>query len=114
MENWLLAQEILQQVGFETKVAVNGEEGVDLFRVWHPDLMLMDVRMPHVDGYAAYEVLRDALDPQVPIIACTVHNNEIGHVRDLGFNGFISKPLDPARFADQFDSILNGQPVWEY
>jgi len=46
-------------------------------------------------------------------VACTVHLNEINRVRELGFTGFISKPLDQKRFPEQVKRILHGEQVWE-
>jgi len=50
---------------------------------------------------------------RVPIIAYTVHVSEIDVVRQHGFDGFLGKPLDSARFPQQLARILNREPVWE-
>lgn len=77
------------------------------------DLVLLDLEMPKRDGYQLVEVLRQRLDPDVPIVACTVHTAEINRTKKLGFSGFIAKPLDMERFSDQITRILNGEPIWE-
>lgn len=77
------------------------------------DLVLLDLEMPKRDGYQIVEVLRQRLDPDVPIVACTVHTAEINRTKKLGFSGFIAKPLDMERFSDQITRILNGEPIWE-
>ena len=59
-----------------------------------PDLVFLDLEMPQMDGYQVLKMLRSKLGTAVPIIACTVHQNEAATARELGFNGFISKPLD--------------------
>jgi hypothetical protein len=48
-----------------------------------------------------------------PVVACTVHLNEIVDVRETGFNGFLGKPLDGARFSQQLHRILNRESIWE-
>lgn len=82
----------------------------DLERV---DLVFLDLEMPKMDGYQAFSLLREKLGDHVPIIACTVHLNEIDNARDLGFSGFLGKPIDQNRFGKQYQDILNGQGIWD-
>jgi CheY-like chemotaxis protein len=49
----------------------------------------------------------------VPVVAYTVHVSEINTAQDMGFDGFLAKPLDSDRFPGQLNRILNGEPVWE-
>ena len=77
------------------------------------DVVFLDLEMPTMDGYKAFKLLQSQLGSGVPIIACTVHSNEIETARKLGFAGFLGKPLDRDRFANQFKRIKNNQPVWE-
>lgn len=76
------------------------------------DVVFLDLEMPGLDGYKAKELLRSHLG-DTPIIAYTVHISEINVVRQLGFDGFLGKPLDVARFPDQLARILRREPVWE-
>ena len=77
------------------------------------DLVFLDLEMPHRDGYEVLDILRQRLGTSVRIIACTVHTSELRSSVDLGFDGFIGKPLDLARFSGQLQRILNGERVWE-
>jgi CheY-like chemotaxis protein len=77
------------------------------------DVVFLDLEMPKMDGYKAFQLLTSKLGSGVPIIACTVHSNEIETARKLGFAGFLGKPLDRDRFKNQFKRIQNNQPVWE-
>jgi CheY-like chemotaxis protein len=77
------------------------------------DVVFLDLEMPKMDGYKAFQLLTSKLGSGVPIIACTVHSNEIETARKLGFAGFLGKPLDRDRFKDQFKRIQNNQPEWE-
>ena len=54
------------------------------------DVVFLDLEMPKFDGYKAFDLLQSKLGTDVPIIACTVHTNEMETVRDIGFTGFIS------------------------
>lgn len=76
------------------------------------DLVFLDLEMPTLDGYSVKDILREALG-STPIIAYTVHTSEMPIVREAGFDGLLSKPLDSARFPDQINRILNGIPVWD-
>jgi two-component system cell cycle response regulator DivK len=76
------------------------------------DVVFLDLEMPGVDGYGVKEFLRSHLG-ETPIIAYTVHISEINTVRELGFDGFLGKPLDNSRFPNQLKRILNGESVWE-
>lgn len=77
------------------------------------DVIFLDLAMPYMNGYQVFEILQDEVEPTVPIIAYTVHTSEINTVRELGFHGFLGKPLDAARFPEQLARILRGEPVWE-
>jgi two-component system cell cycle response regulator DivK len=78
------------------------------------DVVFLDLEMPQMDGYQVFELLRGVLGTHTPIIACTVHANEVSTARELGFTGFLAKPLDQKRFPDQVRSILRGEPVWDF
>ena len=66
-----------------------------------------------MDGYEVFRLLRSTLGDDVPIVACTVHMNEISRARDLGFSGFHQQTARSERFPDQVKRILRGEPVWE-
>jgi two-component system, cell cycle response regulator DivK len=76
------------------------------------NVVFVDLDMPKINGFEMLEHLRGGL-PNVPILAYTVHISEIDVVRQMGFDGFLGKPLDHDRFPGLLQRILNGQPVWE-
>ncbi|WP_455671645.1 ATP-binding response regulator [Phocaeicola sp.] len=75
--------------------AVNGEEAISRFLECNPDVILMDIGMPLVDGYQATDAIRQ-LESNVPIVAVTAfaYHEEKKKVLSRGFNGFLPKPLD--------------------
>ena len=77
------------------------------------DIVFLDLEMPKFNGYQIFEMIRENLGADVPIIACTVHLNEVDNARELGFNGFMAKPLDRVRFKSQFARLRDNQPVWD-
>lgn len=77
------------------------------------DIVFLDLEMPKRNGYQMLQILKDDLGLSIPVVAYTVHTGEMDEARALGFDGFLGKPLDPRRFADQLDRLLAGEPVWE-
>lgn len=78
------------------------------------DVVFLDLELPHADGYQIFEFLKgEGGLADVPIVACTVHLNEINTVRQMGFHSFLPKPLDDDGFADDLAKILRGERVWK-
>ncbi len=80
------------------------------------DLILMDLRLPHEDGYDALNQIRT--EPSLTntlVVAVTAQGDaeEMSKARKAGFDGFLSKPLDPDKFPSQIQRILQGESVWE-
>ncbi|MCB9438475.1 MAG: response regulator [Anaerolineales bacterium] len=81
------------------------------------DLILMDIRLPYEDGYQALQKIRahDRLrDTLVIAVTAEASEEQMRKAREAGFNGFLGKPLDPDRFPEQIQRILNGESVWEW
>lgn len=85
-------------------------------RLPHVDLFLVDINLPERSGY---ELLADVrLNEKLKtayVVALTAgtHVSEVEKVRQLGFDGFLSKPIKAAEFAMQVEQLLNGQEVWD-
>jgi len=96
LENRLLLHNLLNQIGVETIEALNGLEAVRVFQQLHPALILMDLRMPVMDGYTAARQIKALPDgANVPIAALTASALEIDHQRVLesGIEWYIPKPF---------------------
>jgi len=81
------------------------------------DLILMDIRLPYEDGYQALQKIRahDRLsDTLVIAVTAEASEDQMRKAQDAGFDGFLGKPLDPDRFPDQIQRLLNGEEVWEW
>jgi CheY-like chemotaxis protein len=94
-ENWLLLQRLLQDAGFQVRVAEDGAQGVEMFQSWQPHLIWMDLRLPVMGGLEAAGVIR-ALDGglQVKIVALTASAfaRQREEVLAAGLNDFVRKP----------------------
>jgi CheY-like chemotaxis protein len=109
VDNLVIISLHLQQSGYRVVTAGDGEEGVKVAALANPDLILMDLSMPGLDGLGASRKIREhpSLRP-VPIVAVTAFNTE-GFKRaahDAGIDGYITKPIDFERLNDLIRSLL--------
>ena len=96
-KNMKLVRDILQAKGFETMEAVNAEDGIKLALARVPDLVLMDIQLPGMNGMEALKVLRaEPATAKVPVVAITasVMTQDRQQIMDTGFDGFIEKPIN--------------------
>ncbi|MCH6258012.1 response regulator [Puniceicoccaceae bacterium K14] len=99
--NQLVAQGILNNMGFRSDVAANGKEAIKALESLPYDLVLMDVQMPEMDGLEATRVIRDrgsrVRDHNVPVIALTAHakREDRQTCLDAGMDDYLSKPISP-------------------
>jgi CheY-like chemotaxis protein len=108
--NLRLACAVLAQAGHETLSAANGREGVDAAISERPDLILMDMRMPVMNGEEAMkEIKADARTRGIPVAALTASamSGEREHLLAMGFDGYISKPIDVLSFPGEVASLLS-------
>ena len=80
------------------------------------DLILMDLRLPHEDGYDALRQIREdekLKDTLVVVVTAHGSSEEMQKARQAGFDGFLSKPLDADRFPEQIRQILAGEEIWD-
>jgi CheY-like chemotaxis protein len=107
-QNRLLLGAILRRVGLKYREAVNGQEAIEVFKQWQPDLIWMDMRMPVKDGYqATAEIRRLPRGDQVKIIALTASafKEEQPQIIDAGCDDLLLKPYKP----QQIYSMLSQQ-----
>lgn len=88
--------------------ARNGHEAVELHQRHHPDLILMDLKMPGMDGYEATRLIR-TIDKEIPIIAVTAFAfaEDEQRVQQSGFNAYVSKPIKPPQLMHTIQRLLN-------
>ena len=99
--NMRLFCDVLQASGYRTLEATTGESAVELALEHRPDLVLMDIQLPDIDGVEALARLRaDEQSASLPVLALTAQAMEGDRERFLaaGFDGYLSKPVDIAEF----------------
>ena len=102
----------LQQNGYRVVTASDGEEAVKATSISRPDLILMDIAMPVLDGLGAARKIRaDSSLPYIPIIAISAFNTGgfLQAAYDVGFDGYLTKPIDFDRMVNLIKSLLAGR-----
>ncbi len=98
---------LLEAYGYAVLVAGNGREAVEVARVRHPDLILMDIMMPELDGFEAIRILRrDRETRAIPIIAVTAMEGARQLSLAAGANDFVPKPVDTRRLLDRIRILV--------
>ena len=108
--NLKLVRDVLTVSGYEVVEAQSGEEGVALAGTCDPDLVLMDLQLPGIDGYEALRLLRK--DPRlggVPVVAVTAFAMREDRERTAreGFDGYLSKPISVRALPAQVSEFLS-------
>ncbi|MFS8119564.1 MAG: ATP-binding protein, partial [Microcoleus sp.] len=115
-ENRRLLVEILTSVGFEVREAKQGVEALSLWESWRPHLILMDLRMPIVDGYTATKYIRECPQSQETVIialTASIFEEQREKVLMAGFNDFISKPFQQRDIFDKIAKYLGVKYIYE-
>ena len=106
--NRKLARDVLRAAGLDTLEAASGEEAIDLARVRLPDVILMDLRLPDLDGGEAVRRLRALpATASIPVVAVTAVTGARDALLEAGFAGYIEKPIDTVAFPRQVRSFTD-------
>ena len=103
-----LIQVKLQKAGFEVLTARDGEDGVQVALAEHPDVILMDVMMPRMDGYTAVAKIKERMQPAPLILMLTAKGQEDDIIRGLtgGAEDYIIKPFAPRELIARINVAL--------
>jgi len=88
-------------------VATNGQEGLEMFQKFHPDLIISDIQMPLMDGITmSQEIL--SIDPEAKIILTTAFNEQgyLEKAKEAGIKGYVNKPLNINELFEQIEAVL--------
>jgi len=103
----------LARRGFEVVMALDGEEGVRMARAQMPDLILMDMSLPVLDGWgAARQIKTEASTQSIPLIALAAHAmaGDREKAIDAGCDDYDTKPIELARLLDKMGRLLKQRP----
>jgi two-component system, cell cycle response regulator DivK len=111
-KNMKLARDVLQAKGYQTLEAETGEEGVKLAKENVPDLVLMDIQLPGINGIEAFKQLRaDPKTARIPIVALTasVTPTDRSQITAAGFDAFVGKPINLKELLDTVKRLVEGR-----
>jgi CheY-like chemotaxis protein len=108
-----LLRELLEGRGCEVEEACDGEEALEMLERTRPDILLLDLGMPKVDGFGVVRKIRE--NPKLadlPVLAVTAYamRGDREKVLDAGFDGYLSKPINAISLAEELERLL-GQSV---
>ncbi len=107
-DNRVLVRRILEAEGFTVVEAASGQEAFEKLKTIHPDLILMDINLPEIDGYTLTTTLKSQLTQNIPIVALTanVMKGDREKTIQAGCDGYIQKPVDVDALPHQVRAFL--------
>jgi CheY-like chemotaxis protein len=109
-KNLKLIRDLLQVKGYSTLEATNGKQSVEIAKEKKPDLILMDIQMPVMDGFEATKILKaDVTTKEIPILALTssAMSGDEQRILETGCDVYISKPIDTGGFMKKVEEYLS-------
>jgi two-component system alkaline phosphatase synthesis response regulator PhoP len=100
---------ILGAEGYDVVTATNGEQALQKVREEKPDLVILDIMMPKLDGYETCRMIKnDAATQQIPVILLTAKGREVDQKlgREVGASDYITKPFSPNKLIERVQAIL--------
>jgi CheY-like chemotaxis protein len=110
-DNRIIYSTVLRHLGYQVLEAQDGVQAVALARSEHPDLILMDISIPMIDGWEATRVLRrDPATRSIPIVALTAHamDDDRERAAEIGFTSYLAKPVEPRAVVAEVRRWLGG------
>jgi len=104
-----LLREVLESRGYSVAEACNGQEALDAIRQSRPDIMLLDIGMPILDGFAVVRQIRgDPLLAALPVLAITAYamHGDREKIMNSGFDGYLSKPVNAIALVTEIGRLL--------
>ena len=112
-QNRYMVTFLLEKHGYEVESAMDGPSGIELASRVLPSLILLDIQLPRMDGYAvARELRRNPVLANTPVVAVTSYAMPGDREKTIaaGCNGYIEKPINPDTFVAEIERYLNGAP----
>lgn len=106
---------LLEANGYKVALAKNGQEGLEMVAQWKPHVVLMDLRMPGMDGYQAVEALKTNLETKhIPVIVISAWSGKSERTRAklAGANEFFAKPPDLGKLINTIEKLIADSPYY--
>ena len=103
----------LQRRGYEVIIAVDGQQGLSMAQAELPDLILMDMSLPLIDGWEATRALKGAAETkQIPVIALTAHamSTDRDKALEAGCDDYDTKPIELSRLLGKMEALIGEKP----
>ncbi|WNZ22039.1 response regulator [Leptolyngbya sp. NK1-12] len=112
-DNAFLLQTLLESEGYRVEVASSGPVGLNLIETTPPDLVLLDVMMPEMNGFEVVQRIRqNSTLPSIPILLISGHAEAASaQIAGIRVDGFVSKPIDFEELLSRVRAILQSKPV---
>jgi len=108
-KNMTLTRDLLKISGYETVEAWDGAQGVEKAKSAHPNLILMDIMMPKMDGYAACSLIKaDQSTKNIPVVMLTAVGFDLNKrlAKQMGADGYVTKPFSRQQLMDAISPLL--------
>lgn len=108
-DNMALIEYLLRENGYAPLLARSGEEGVEVAVRERPDLILLDIRLPGMDGYEVAALLKQRPElsgMRIVAVTASVTTGDQARIAAAGLDGYIAKPIEPEWFMDQLEPYL--------
>jgi CheY-like chemotaxis protein len=115
-ENRSYLNDLLTTIGFTTRVAADGIEAVTIFEEWSPDLILMDLKMPNMDGFEATRVIKSRKggpSTKIIIVSASAYDIDKAQIAKLDADGFIRKPFEEKELFQKMGRCLDINYIYE-
>jgi two-component system cell cycle response regulator DivK len=107
--NLKLVRDVLGFAGFDVLEARDAEAGIELARAQRPDVVLMDINLPGMNGFEALAALRaDGVTASIPVLAVTAYamTDDRARILAAGFDGYVEKPVDVRALPGQVEALI--------
>jgi len=111
-DSLILQQAIVQRLGFYTQLAVNGIDAIKIIKQDVPDLILLDIFMPQMDGFETLKMIQEKFN--IPVIIVTAGGNQtINKVKEKGIVHYVQKPITPTKLQREIFNCLKETEKYE-
>jgi len=105
VDSLIIQQSIIQKVGYYTQIAINGLDAIKYIKQDPPDLILLDIFMPQMDGYETIKYIKENYN--IPIVVVTAGGNQsIKKIKEMGIIFYVQKPIIPNKLQKEINSCI--------